>query len=83
MEKKKQSILAVSLVGIVMGISGIAFADAAATFVEKCAVCHGARGEGKAGMTTPFDKSKSNEVTAEVITNGKPPKMPAFKERRD
>ncbi len=59
-------------------------ADAAATFKAKCAMCHGADGKGKESMKTPDLTSadvqkKSDADLGGVITNGKPPKMPAYK----
>ena len=59
-------------------------AAAEATFKAKCAMCHGADGKGKAAMKTPDFTSaevqkKSDAELSEIITNGKPPKMPAYK----
>ena len=52
-----------------------------ADYKAKCAVCHGANGEGKAALKTPPLKdaaSKSEADITAVISKGKPPKMPAF-----
>lgn len=59
-------------------------AAAEATFKAKCAICHGPDGKGKEAMKTPDFTSedvqkKSDADLGGVITNGKPPKMPAFK----
>ena len=59
-------------------------ADAGATFKAKCAICHGADGKGKESMKTPDFTSadvqkKSDADLGGIITNGKPPKMPAYK----
>jgi len=59
-------------------------AAAEATFKAKCAMCHGADGKGKVSMKTPDFTSadvqkKSDAELSEIITNGKPPKMPAYK----
>ncbi len=59
-------------------------AAAEATFKTKCAMCHGAEGKGKEAMKTPDFSSadvqkKSDADLSGVITNGKPPKMPAYK----
>ncbi len=59
-------------------------AAAEATFKTKCAMCHGADGKGKEAMKTPDFSSadvqkKSDADLSGVITNGKPPKMPAYK----
>jgi cytochrome c6 len=52
-----------------------------ATYKTKCAMCHGANGEGKAAMkTTPLkdSSSKSESELVAIIAKGKPPKMPAY-----
>jgi cytochrome c6 len=55
-----------------------------ANYKAKCAMCHGANGEGKAAMkTAPLSASKAKteaELVA-TITSGKPPKMPAYGEK--
>jgi len=54
------------------------FADAGADYKAKCAMCHGASGEGKAAMKTKdfgsadVQKMSDAELT-EAITKGKPP----------
>jgi cytochrome c6 len=59
-------------------------AAAEATFKAKCAMCHGADGKGKESMKTrdlgsaDVQKQTDAELT-NIITNGKPPKMPAYK----
>jgi cytochrome c6 len=68
-------------------LSPLAQADTAgaeATFKAKCAMCHGADGKGKEAMKAPDLTSidvqkKSDADLSGVITNGKPPKMPAYK----
>ena len=52
-----------------------------ANYKAKCAMCHGAAGEGKAGMKTVAMKesaAKSDADLTTIITKGKAPKMPAF-----
>jgi mono/diheme cytochrome c family protein len=59
-------------------------AAAEATYKAKCAGCHGADAKGKAAMKTKdwasedVQKMSDADLTA-LITNGKPPKMPAYK----
>jgi cytochrome c6 len=59
-------------------------ASAEATYKAKCAMCHGADGKGKESMKTKdfaseeVQKMSDSELEA-VITNGKAPKMPAYK----
>jgi cytochrome c6 len=55
-----------------------------ATYKAKCAMCHGADGKGKASMansdlTAADVQKKSDADLSGVISNGKPPKMPAGK----
>jgi len=77
--KKSLAVLA----GLTLASSLAMGADLAsnADYKAKCAVCHGANGEGKAALKTPPLKdsaSKSESDIADIITKGKPPKMPAF-----
>ncbi len=59
-------------------------AAAEATYKAKCAMCHGADAKGKESMKTrdlgsaDVQKQTDAELT-NIITNGKPPKMPAYK----
>ena len=79
--------LAAGLLTAVCLLSSPARADVAAggaTYKTKCAMCHGADGKGKASMagtdlTTADVQKKSDADLSAVITNGKPPKMPASK----
>lgn len=56
--------------------------DAAATYKAKCAMCHGADGKGgKMGtkdFASPEIKGMTDAQLTEVITKGKPPRMPAY-----
>ncbi len=52
-----------------------------ADYKAKCAACHGANGEGKPAMKTAPMKdvaAKSADELTATITNGKPPRMPAY-----
>jgi cytochrome c6 len=83
----KQLLKASLAVLIVAGLSGIASAQGLAgndVYKTKCAGCHGANGEGKAGMKTKAMKdyaSMSDAELTDVINNGKKssPPMPAYK----
>jgi mono/diheme cytochrome c family protein len=79
MEKMK-TILRLSLVVLVLALvcSTYTFADASADYKAKCAMCHGANGEGKAAMKTkdfssPEVQKMSDAELTEVIAKGKPP----------
>ena len=56
--------------------------DAAATFKAKCAMCHGPDGKGgKMGtrdFASPEVKAETDAQLIEIITKGKPPKMPSY-----
>jgi cytochrome c6 len=56
--------------------------DAASTYKAKCAMCHGADGKGgKMGtkdFASPDIKGMTDAQLADVITKGKPPRMPAY-----
>ena len=56
--------------------------DAAGTYKAKCAMCHGPDGKGgKMGtrdFASPEVKAETDAQLIEIITKGKPPKMPAY-----
>ncbi|MFZ1916171.1 MAG: cytochrome c [Terriglobales bacterium] len=66
------------LVALAMIFSTYTFADAGADYKAKCAMCHGANGEGKAAMKTKdfasadVQKMSDAELT-DVIAKGKAP----------
>src|SRR5689334_7983985 len=88
--------LAAALIAISVG-SGLASnptpvsaADAAATYAEKCAKCHGPDGKGvdkykKQGMedmtTAKWQSANSDAKISSVIKNGKGDYMPAWKDK--
>jgi mono/diheme cytochrome c family protein len=91
MRTTKENLEAIALAAALLAgaclFSSSARADASAaeaTFKSKCAMCHGADGKGKEAMKTPdftsadFLKKNDTDLSG-VITNGKPPKMPAYK----
>jgi len=56
--------------------------DAAATYKAKCAMCHGPDGKGgKMGtrdFASPDVQKETDAQLTEIITKGKPPKMPSY-----
>jgi cytochrome c553 len=66
------------LVALAMAMSTAAFAqeDGAALYKAKCAMCHGANGEGKIG---PKIAGKSADEVSGVLTNGGKTKAPHTK----
>jgi cytochrome c6 len=91
MEKATKNVGAMTLAAALLAgiclLSSPAKADVAAaeaTFKAKCAACHGADGKGKDAMKTrdfsSADVQKQSDADLSgIITNGKPPKMPAYK----
>jgi len=66
------------LVALAMVFSTYTFADAAADYKAKCAMCHGANGEGKAAMKTKDFASAevqgmSDADLTDAIAKGKAP----------
>lgn len=80
MKKILRATLALAALALIA--STYTFADAGADYKAKCAMCHGANGEGKAAMKTvafsspDVQKMSDADLTA-AITNGKG-KMPAY-----
>ncbi len=77
----KKSLAVLAGLTLVSSLAMAADLSSNADYKAKCAVCHGANGEGKAALKTPPLKeaaSKSEADIADVITKGKAPKMPAF-----
>lgn len=55
--------------------------DAAAIYAQRCAMCHGAEGEGGIGpdlTTDEYHYGKSEDAVTSSITDGRPNGMPAF-----
>ena len=77
----KKSIAVVKMVGCAMMTASAADLASDANYKAKCAMCHGAAGEGKPAMKTDHLKdtaSKSEADLTTLIANGQAPKMPAF-----
>ena len=77
--KKSLAVLAGLALASSMAMAGDLSANA--DYKAKCAMCHGANGEGKPAMKVAPLKDgagkSADELTA-TITKGKAPKMPAF-----
>ena len=65
----------ISSLAVLALMSGMAFAaeDGAAIFKAKCAMCHGAGGEGKSGPALKGTALTAAQIT-DVLTNGAPGK---------
>ena len=62
------------------GAEGTAAVDAGELFAERCAGCHGAKGEGAFGpdLTSRYKYGREREKVIESIAKGRPKSMPAF-----
>lgn len=81
----KKTVMAVALLAALVALPAASWAadSGADLFKAKCQMCHGENGKGKmAGThdwsTAEVQKSSDADLT-KLITEGKPPKMPAFK----
>ena len=77
--KKSLAVLAGLALASSMAMAGDLSANA--DYKAKCAMCHGANGEGKPAMKVAPLKDgagKSADELTSTITKGKAPKMPAF-----
>ena len=91
MNAKMKNLGMLALVGALLAgtclLSAPAKADTAAgeaLFKAKCSACHGADGKGKAAMkthdwTSAEIQKMSDADLSKIISEGKPPKMPAYK----
>jgi mono/diheme cytochrome c family protein len=75
--------VAVVVAMLALPLASFAADEAATLYKSKCAMCHGPDGKGKMAGTKDFgsaevQKMSDADLTA-TITNGKPPKMPAYK----
>ena len=80
---KRLAVVAVVLAMLALPLASFAADQAADLFKSKCAMCHGPDGKGKMAGTKDLgsaevQKASDADLTA-TITNGKPPKMPAYK----
>jgi mono/diheme cytochrome c family protein len=66
---------------VVLALPMAAQAQSDALYKSKCAMCHGADGKKVAGhdLSSADVQKESDADLAATITNGKPPKMPAYK----
>jgi cytochrome c6 len=79
MKKAITLMLVLAIAALAVPVWADATPDGAAIYKSKCAMCHGANGEGKAAMkTAPFKKDTSEADIVKIVENGKN-KMPAYK----
>lgn len=79
---KRLAVVAVILAMLALPLASFAADAAADVYKSKCAMCHGTDGKKMAGtkeFASPDIQKMSDADLAATITNGKPPKMPAFK----
>ena len=80
---KRLAVVAAVLAMLALPLASFAADEAATLYKSKCAMCHGPDGKGKLAGTKDFSSAEVQKMSdAELdatITNGKPPKMPAYK----
>ena len=79
MKKTLTLMLVLAIAALALPAWADATPDGAALYKSKCAMCHGANGEGKASMkTVQFPKTLTAEQIVKITTDGKD-KMPSYK----
>ena len=79
MKKTLTLMLVLAVAAMALPVWADATPDGAAIYKSKCAMCHGANGEGKAAMkTVQFPKTLTDEEIVKITTDGKN-KMPSYK----
>ena len=79
---KKLAVVALVLAMLALPLASYAADSAADVYKSKCTMCHGTDGKKMAGtkeFASPDYQKMSDTDLAAAISNGKPPKMPAFK----
>lgn len=80
---KKLAVVVMALAILALPLASFAADAAADVFKSKCAMCHGPDGKGKMAGTKDLGSADVQKLSdadlAATITNGKPPKMPAYK----
>jgi len=80
---KKLAVVVVAMAIFALPLASFAADAAADVFKSKCAMCHGPDGKGKMAGTKDLGSADVQKLSdadlAATITNGKPPKMPAYK----
>jgi len=87
--RQASALLLVSALGLCLS-APLRADDGAATFKAKCAACHGADGSGNTAvgkslkisdLSSADVQKQTDEQLTGIITNGKAPGMPAFKDK--
>jgi cytochrome c6 len=79
---RRLAVVAVLLAMFALPLTSFAADAAADLYKSKCAMCHGTDGKKMAGtreFASPEVQKMTDAELAATITNGKPPKMPAYK----
>lgn len=79
---KKLAVVVLVLAMLALPLASFAADAAADVYKSKCAMCHGTDGKKMAGtkeFASPDVQKMSDADLIATITNGKPPKMPAYK----
>jgi mono/diheme cytochrome c family protein len=76
--KMTRILVVLIVVALSLSVALPAFADGAATFKAKCAICHGPEGEGKIGPALKGTAVTADQIT-EMLTKGNDAKKPPHK----
>ncbi len=76
--KMTRVLVVLIVVALSLSVALPAFADGAATFKAKCAMCHGPEGEGKIGPALKGTAVTADQIT-EMLTKGNDAKKPPHK----
>jgi len=80
---KRLAVMALVLAMLALPLASFAADEAADLYKSKCAMCHGPDGKGKMAGTKDLSSAEVQKLSdaelAATLTNGKPPKMPAYK----
>ncbi|MFZ0563249.1 MAG: cytochrome c [Terriglobales bacterium] len=76
---KSNKMLTATAIGLCLAMPALSFAaDGAATYKAKCAMCHGAEGQGKVGPALKGTSLSGDQIMA-LITTGDDSKKPPHK----
>lgn len=82
----KKTIICVGLLAALVALPMASWAEAGADIYKaKCAMCHGDAGKGKMTGTHDWSSAEVQKMSdadlTKTITDGKPPKMPSYKDK--
>jgi mono/diheme cytochrome c family protein len=73
---KSGKLFVATVIGLCLALPSLSFADGEATYKAKCAVCHGAEGQGKVGPALKGTAKSADEIVALLTTGDEAKKAP-------